>query len=115
MEQFKVVHNSRVKARNRLESIIVSRTKSFLNEPVPMTLEEVYEKIEKEIKEYSIRLRQKGVRVSDIEVFCRYVGEESKVMRSFSVYGRGRGTYTLLIQETIAKDSKNSFKPFEKQ
>lgn len=112
MEQFAIYHNRRTKPRNRLEAHLIEWIKSFLSEPVGLTIEQVKEAVEDERKRYSdIHKNHGSVGLGIICKFSSYCYTPHIQKRGFILFGRGRQTHTLHIKETVDKNADNNFLP----
>lgn len=111
-EQFRVSLSNAGKVRNRTEAYLIEFAQLLLAKPVPLTLEQVQEGLNKELVETMKWHPSWGVcRVSDISTFSTIKGKPWSVTRNLAIYGRGRGIFSLLICETVRKDARNGYAP----
>lgn len=107
MEQLKVYRNKKHKTRNRAEFLMVNYIQEEFANPTKMTITQAREWCLGVAN--GIEKSKGGVTFSEIHVNGQIMGEEHKQTRQFAMYGRGRGTYTVCVYETIFKDANNGY------
>ncbi|TGE05595.1 hypothetical protein [Hymenobacter fodinae] len=112
LEQYRFYQSNAGKIRNRTEAHMVLYAICHLADPSDLTIEQVHQQLQDELTRYCAAYPSHGTcRISDIQVSTTIMGKPHLVTRRFAIYGRGRGIYTMCIEETVRKDASNGYLP----
>jgi hypothetical protein len=113
-EQYRVRLSDEGKLRNRAEKHIVAYAQRLLAEPTNLTIDQVWEDLADELNRHMHKNPSHGwCRVTGPSTCGRIKGKPHIISRNVAIYGRGRQTYTLLISESVMKDSLNNYAPVD--
>lgn len=110
---FSIYHNTNVPPRNSAERemvrYILADYKDF---PFRGTIEQFREQV---ISKYKWISHKHGrfpgkLEISELRTMASIAGHPNWVTRGFAIYGRGRKTYTVTINEEIFKDANNGYR-----
>lgn len=94
------------KIRNRAEAHLIGFAQQLLAKPVALDIHDVRgELLAEQGRTTTAHPSWGSCRVSDISICSRIIGKPHLVTRKLAIYGRGRAIYSLLITETVTKNT----------